>query len=447
MLYDPTRFIKDPANGATVNPIPCGVGTYLNGSSKNGHWGYWYDGIAPAMVITNGTNITVEMPTFGSSVAWEHMGEGDPGMEDLYGWTEDGPNVAFKGPNGTTNSHFMNGPIYVCGAEPGDVLQVDIVDLRTRPNPGKNNESWGFTANYGIGWTGYATPGFNASNMNQAVVFKAVKDNTTGRALWWEPEYTYNTADPRITAVTSCVPETAEMLYTTDAGAAYYNNTNWPMFGGVEVPCIDGNMTFIVPDELRSYAIKGKYRLPINMHIGNMGLAPALGAATSTAPPYRTGGNLDNRRIGIGATMYYPVEVAGGLLSMGDCHGHQGDGETAATGIETSLDGDFTVTLHKAGSLPKKLELLDYPLLENANEYIIHGFAYRDWAREIENPQINVGAYGPVGGVDLNRAMSVVYNETRDFLINMWFFDPVMWETQPYYQALVMDGTSRTSYP
>ena len=41
------------------------------------------------------------------------------------------------------------------------------------------------------------------------------------------------------------------------------------------------------------------------------------------------------------ATMYYPVEVVGGLLSMGDCHGSQSDGETAATGIETSLNGKF----------------------------------------------------------------------------------------------------------
>ena len=39
--------------------------------------------------------------------------------------------------------------------------------------------------------------------------------------------------------------------------------------------------------------------------------------------------------------MYYPVEVEGALLSMGDCHGHQGDGETAGTGIETSLTGQF----------------------------------------------------------------------------------------------------------
>ena len=50
-------------------------------------------------------------------------------------------------------------------------------------------------------------------------------------------------------------------------------------------------------------------------------------------------------------------------------------------------------------------------LLENANEYIIHGYAYRDWIREIPDPHNNVAKLAPVGGVDLNRAMTVVYNE------------------------------------
>ena len=50
-------------------------------------------------------------------------------------------------------------------------------------------------------------------------------------------------------------------------------------------------------------------------------------------------------------------------------------------------------------------------MLENANEFILHGYAYRDWIREIPSPHANVGKYGPVGGIDLNRAMSVVYNE------------------------------------
>ena len=59
-------------------------------------------------------------------------------------------------------------------------------------------------------------------------------------------------------------------------------------------------------------------------------------------------------------------------------------------------------------------------LLENENEFIIHGYAYRDWIREIPNAQQNVGEYGPVGGIDLNRAMDVVYNETRDFLLQVY---------------------------
>ena len=51
--------------------------------------------------------------------------------------------------------------------------------------------------------------------------------------------------------------------------------------------------------------------------------------------------------------MYYPVEVAGALLSMGDCHGHQGDGESAATGVETSLNGRFRyVNRHCVPLLP-----------------------------------------------------------------------------------------------
>ena len=64
-----------------------------------------------------------------------------------------------------------------------------------------------------------------------------------------------------------------------------------------------------------------------DMHIGCMGLAPESHSYVDSIPPLPTGGNLDNRRIGVGTTMYYPVEVAGGLLSMGDAHAAQGDSE------------------------------------------------------------------------------------------------------------------------
>lgn len=53
-------------------------------------------------------------------------------------------------------------------------------------------------------------------------------------------------------------------------------------------------------------------------------------------------------------------------------HGAEFDG----TAIETSLTATLKVTLHKKGALPKKVSKLTFPLLENANEYIVHGFNY-----------------------------------------------------------------------
>ena len=61
---------------------------------------------------------------------------GDPGLEDIYNWTASGQNVNMRGAvGGGQGVHVLTGPIWVCGAEPGDVLQVDILDLTPRKNP------------------------------------------------------------------------------------------------------------------------------------------------------------------------------------------------------------------------------------------------------------------------------------------------------------------------
>ena len=65
-----------------------------------------------------------------------------------------------------------------------------------------------------------------------------------------------------------------------------------------------GGLVYDAPEEIRDYSVKGKWRIPVNMHIGNMGLAPAIGAPIITAPPMRTGGNIDNKRIGIGGASF-----------------------------------------------------------------------------------------------------------------------------------------------
>lgn len=114
-------------------------------------------------------------------------------------------------------------------------------------------------------------------------------------------------------------------------------------------------------------------KIPINYHVGCMGLAPESHDFVDSIPPMPTGGNLDNKRIGIGTTMYYPVEVAGGLISMGDAHAAQGDSELDGTGIETSITGTFKISVIKQADFSASQELLDFPLGETETEYIVHG--------------------------------------------------------------------------
>ena len=81
------------------------------------------------------------------------MIKGDAGMESIYTWSEHTKRESFRGASGGGDGvHVLTGPIAVDGAEPGDVLKVEIVDLRPRVNPegktyGSNaNAWWGFQA-------------------------------------------------------------------------------------------------------------------------------------------------------------------------------------------------------------------------------------------------------------------------------------------------------------
>jgi acetamidase/formamidase len=86
----------------------------------------------------------------------------------------------------------------------------------------------------------------------------------------------------------------------------------------------------------------------------------------------------------MGATMYYPVAVPGALLSVGDPHAAQGDSELCGTAIECSLTGTFQLILHKKASLKGTvLAGLDYPLLETAREFVVHGFSYPNYLAEL----------------------------------------------------------------
>ena len=85
---------------------------------------------------------------------------------------------------------------------------------------------------------------------------------------------------------------------------------------------------------------------------GVMGVAPppAFGTIGSKEPRLH-GGNIDNKHLTAGSTLFLPVWVPGACFSAGDGHGIQGDGEVCVTALEMCLDGTFTFVLHKGGGL------------------------------------------------------------------------------------------------
>jgi acetamidase/formamidase len=100
-------------------------------------------------------------------------------------------------------------------------------------------------------------------------------------------------------------------------------------------------------------------RIPALPMIGTIGTAHAEGGAFSVVPPTRYGGNMDVRHAGAGATIYLPVGVEGALLSLGDGHAAQGDGEVCGTAIETTAVATLRVTLEPERHLPAPVLLTD----------------------------------------------------------------------------------------
>jgi acetamidase/formamidase len=107
--------------------------------------------------------------------------------------------------------------------------------------------------------------------------------------------------------------------------------------------------------------------LPLAPFFGIMGVAPppAWGRITSIVPRAH-GGNLDNKELVAGTTLYLPIHVEGALFSCGDGHGAQGDGEVCITAIETALEGTFELVVRDDLGFT-------YPRAETAEHYITMG--------------------------------------------------------------------------
>ena len=92
-------------------------------------------------------------------------------------------------------------------------------------------------------------------------------------------------------------------------------------------------------------------KVPLKPFCGTIGLAPAEPGQHSIVPPRRMGGNMDIRDIAAGTELYLPVEVAGGLFSVGDTHATQGDGEVCGTAIESPCSLAARFELEKGANL------------------------------------------------------------------------------------------------
>nr|WP_293620070.1 acetamidase/formamidase family protein [Salinisphaera sp.] len=203
--------------------------------------------------------------------------------------------------------HIVTGPVAIEGAEPGDVLKVEVVKLEPRV-------PYGVISNrHGKG----ALPG----------------------------EY----------------PKTEPQDNPSSAYPERYANVS--TFAPIEA---EGDQWYGVLDTGNDREI----RFPLHPFMGIMGVAPDTAEPVNSVPPSRIGGNADINDLGAGSTVYYPIEVDGGLFYTGDSHFTQGDGEVALTALEGSLRATLKLTLLKSGQAELPGKQVD-KLLGETNDYWI----------------------------------------------------------------------------
>jgi acetamidase/formamidase len=125
-----------------------------------------------------------------------------------------------------------------------------------------------------------------------------------------------------------------------------------------ELPAPDGPDWWTIDIERRTARLEQPPRglealgeLPLDPMLGCFGVAPARGEAISTATSGPHGGNMDYRGFREDVTVYFPVFVEGALFHVGDGHALQGDGEIVGTGIEISMDVEFSFDVVKGKTI------------------------------------------------------------------------------------------------
>ncbi len=227
------------------------MGKTLHASPETCAWGYFDASLPPVLEIESGDTVTIETVSGGpDQIPQQGMGfDIPPELPDIHTRAER-----------QLPGHILTGPVAVAGARPGDVLEVEILDVQLRQN-------WGWNI---------------------------------------------------IRPLAGTLPDD-------------FQNSR------LEIIPLD-------PEAMRARLSWG-LELPLHPFFGVMGVAPPPNwGRISTIQPRAHGGNLDNKELGAGATLYLPVFTEGALFSCGDGHAAQGDGEVCVTAIETALTGTFRLT-------------------------------------------------------------------------------------------------------
>jgi acetamidase/formamidase len=245
-------------------------------------YGYYWSESKPALRIASGDIVDVDTLLTNNPGGLVRMGLPESKVQESLRriTTEIPQGDPRRGPGG----HILTGPVYVEGAEPGDVLEIRILSIDLAIDYGYNGCS-----------------GFVPSNCDRS-------------------------------------------------------------------PGSQGSRLIPLDKKTMTAEFMPGIVVPMKPFFGSMGVAPApeLGRVSSN-PPGKHAGNMDNKELVAGTTLFIPVFAKGALFEIGDGHVAQGDGEVDQTAIETSLRGRLQLVVHKEMKLT-------WPRAETSTDYISMGF-------------------------------------------------------------------------
>ncbi len=266
---------------------------YVPSRPENLSWGWYPIDKEPVLTVRSGQTVRIDTLTHAGATQNENpvtylTGLGVPREEiledvlDFWASRDERPREGRSG-------HVITGPIYIEGAEPGDMLEVQILDIETRVPWGINNTS----ATGGVFSSSY--PGVRAD-------------------------------DPLLD-----IPQRTRHVIRTGE--------------------VDGREVAFVAENIRVplAPFMGILAVAPDPVVGEPGVT--LPGVQGSRPPGAFGGNLDVKDLKAGTTVYLPVFHPGALFYTGDPHAAQGDGEVSGTAIEQSLSGVFRFIVHKGVSL------------------------------------------------------------------------------------------------